>query len=104
MLYLVRTMPRAERDLESIFLYIRGETSPVAEDWFNGLVESIATLSELPLRNPKTPEDRSLRHLLYGDKPHIYRVIYSVDATKRRIDIVHVRHHARNAFQPVDLR
>ena len=97
--YLVRIMPRAERDLESIFTYIRAESSPAAEAWFNGLAESIGSLSEHPLRNPKTPEARDLRHLLYGTKPHVYRIIYSIDKPGQRVNILHVRHHSRDAFQ-----
>jgi len=93
-------MPRAERDLEAIFLYIRGQNSPPARKWFNGLVESIESLAEYPQRHPAIPEDPGLRHLLYGNKPHIYRIIYSIDVAAQRVDIVHVRHHARDAFKP----
>ena len=96
-------MTRAERDLESIFLYIRTESSPVAEEWFRGLARAISSLSEHPSRNPKTSEDRKLRQLLYGNKPHIYRVIYSIDRSSKHVDILHVRHRARNAFSPADI-
>jgi toxin ParE1/3/4 len=98
--YLVRTQPRAERDMEAIFLYIRGLTSPLATKWFNGLVESIEGLAEHPQRHPATPEDPGLRHLLHGNKPHIYRIIYSVDTASRQVNILHVRHHARESFNP----
>lgn len=99
MAYLVRTMPRAEHDLEAIFLYIRGENSPLARDWFNRLVQSIESLSEHPQRHPSIPEDRSLRHLLYGNKPHIYRIVYSIDLHARQVNVIHIRHHARKPFQ-----
>jgi toxin ParE1/3/4 len=79
MAYLVRTLPRAERDMEAIFEYIRGLTSPPAAKWFIGLVDAIEGLAQHPHRHPVTPEDPSLRHLLYGTKPHIYRIIYSID-------------------------
>jgi len=43
--------------------------------WFNGLENAIHTLETYPLRCPAAPEGkkakRSLRHLLYGKKPHI---------------------------------
>jgi toxin ParE1/3/4 len=97
-------MPRAERDLLSIFLYIGAESSPAAEDWFRGLVDAIASLAEHPLRNPKTPENRSLRHLLHGNKPHIYRVIYLIDPPRKRVDILHVRHSAQSAFTPPEVQ
>jgi toxin ParE1/3/4 len=79
MAYLVRTLPRAERDMEAIFEYIRGLTSPPAAKWFIGLVDAIEGLAEHPQRHPATPENPNLRHLLYGNKPHVYRIIYSVD-------------------------
>jgi toxin ParE1/3/4 len=104
MAYLVRTMPRAERDLAAIFGYIGGLNSPPAKRWLDGLVASIASLSEHPQRHPAIPENPSLRHLLYGNKPHIYRVIYSIDMTRQQVDIVHIRHHARDAFKPEKVR
>jgi len=100
MAYLVKTLPRAERDMEAIFHYIRGLTSPPARKWFNGLVDAIEGLAEHPQRYPATPEDPNLRHLLYGNKPHIYRIICSVDDAAQRVEIIHVRHHARNEFKP----
>lgn len=46
-----------------------------------------------------TPENSKLRHLLYGHKPHIYRVIYRVLEKRKEIVILHVRHGARNEFK-----
>lgn len=96
--YAVRTTPRAERDLEAIFEYIQATTSPAAQAWFAKLAEAIASLSTLPLRNPAPPEDPALRQLHFGSKPHIYRIIYTVDTTAQTVTILHVRHGARNAF------
>ena len=100
MAYLVRTMPRAERDLEAIFLYIQAESSAPASRWFEGLAEEIESLSEHPQRNPTIIEDPTLRHLLYGFKPHIYRIIYSIDPFRKIVNVIHVRHRARDAFKP----
>jgi mRNA-degrading endonuclease RelE of RelBE toxin-antitoxin system len=33
--------------------------------------------------------------LLYGHKPHIYRIIYRVVERHKRVDVVHIRHGAR---------
>jgi toxin ParE1/3/4 len=84
--------------MEAIFFFIRGLTSPPAAKWFSGLIESIEGLAEHPQRHPITPEYPDLRHLLYGNKPHIYRVIYSIDVSAQRVDVIHVHHHARDAF------
>ena len=100
MAYLVRTMPRAERDLEAIFEFIQAESSDLANRWFHNLIEAIQSLSEHPQRNPSTHEDLELRLMLFGNKPHIYRIIYSIDFSKKEVAILHVRHSARDAFRP----
>lgn len=93
--YAVKITARAEHDLEAIFQYVQADTSPAAEAWFTRFVDSIASLSKLPLRNPTPPEDPRLRQLLFGAKPHIYRIIYDVDTSTRTVTILHVRHGAR---------
>ena len=50
-----------------------------------------------------TPEDRDLRHLLYGNKPHIYRVIYRVLEKQKQVDVLHIRHGARQEFKTDEL-
>jgi len=103
MAYLVRTMPRAERDLEAIYQAIDAEHSDAAFRWFNRLENALLTLEENPARCPITREDARLRNLLYGKKPHIYRVIYRLDEKNDEVDILHIRYGARRAFEPSDL-
>ena len=45
-----------------------------------------------------TPEDNNLRHLLYGNKPHIYRVIFRISPESKAVEILHIRHGARREF------
>lgn len=97
--FLVKLLPRAERDLEAIYNYIDADSSAAAHRWFNGLADAMASLANSPERNPRTAENPELRHLLYGHKPHIYRIIYSVNRSTKQVSIVHVRHGARDAFQ-----
>jgi plasmid stabilization system protein ParE len=40
-----------------------------------------------------------VRHLLYGHRPHIYRVIYRVLEKQKEVDVLHVRHGARNELK-----
>jgi hypothetical protein len=56
-----------------------------------------------PDRCPATPEDKGLRHLLYGNGPYVYRVIYHVIERQKEVDILHIRHGARQEFKPADL-
>jgi toxin ParE1/3/4 len=86
---------RALRDLERIFVYIDAEHSPRAAAWFGELDAAILSLNQHPERGPATPEKKTLRHLLFGKKPHVYRIIYAVHERTRVVRIMHIRHGAR---------
>jgi toxin ParE1/3/4 len=103
MAYLVRIALRAERDLDAIYAAINAEHSDAALRWYNGLERALFTLEENPTRCAVARENAHLRHLLYGKKPHVYRVIYRV-LEERAVEILHVRHGARQAFKPGDLK
>jgi len=36
--------------------------------------------------------------MLFGNKPHIYRIVYSIDFSRKEAAILHVRHSARDSF------
>jgi toxin ParE1/3/4 len=71
-----------------------------ASTWLNGLHEALASLSESPQRCPVIREDLALRHLLYGNKPHIYRAIFRIREESAEVLIVTIRHGARDAYKP----
>ena len=95
MRYRVNVTTRAAQDLDTIYQFIQAEHSHQAAIWFNGLHEALQSLSSLPHRASRVREDSTLRHLLYGNKPNVYRVIYSVDDTLKTVTIVTIRHGAR---------
>jgi toxin ParE1/3/4 len=101
--YLVKVTIRAQRDLDEIYLAIKAEHSEAAHRWFNALERALLTLEESPARCPVTSEDVQLRHLLYGRNPNVYRVIYRLSEVRKDVDILHIRHGARQAFKPDDL-
>lgn len=101
--YLVNFTTRAERDLAIVFNDIHAEDSEAARRWYDGLKKSILTLEKLPNRCPVTRENPKLRHLLYGHKPHVYRVIYCVLENVKRVEVLHIRHGARRRFKPSDI-
>jgi plasmid stabilization system protein ParE len=86
---------RAERDFARLYETIDAERSGAALEWYRGLREAILSLSEHPKRCPRAPEDSRLRHLLYGNQPHVYRVIYRIHEKQRRVDVLHIRHGKR---------
>jgi plasmid stabilization system protein ParE len=104
MTYLVEFSIRALHDLEVLYFEKNGADSRSAEQWLNGLQGAIDGLASLPHRCLPAPEGqgakRELRHLLYGKKPHIYRVIYEMDESRRMVNVFHIRH---GAMQPLRL-
>ncbi len=76
------------------------EESVQAREWFLGLERRILGLARYPARAPTIPEDDALRHLLYGRKRNVYRIIYAVDESRRIVTVLHIRHGAQGAFNP----
>jgi plasmid stabilization system protein ParE len=103
MAYRVDITPRAERDLALLFVEINAEHSGAALEWYRGLKEAILSLEDRPNRCPATRENRALRHLLYGNKPQVYRIIYRVLETQKHVQVLHIRHGARRAFKASDV-
>ena len=90
---------RAHRDLAAIYEYIHAGSSLHAFRWFNGLEDAILSLENHPERGSVTRENPRLRHLLYGNKPHLYRIIYSVKKRSELVTVIHIRHGARRDFR-----
>jgi plasmid stabilization system protein ParE len=96
--YRVHLTERATRDLRRIFQIINAEDVAQARAWFNGLERTVLSLDRHPARGAFTPEDNTIRHLLYGRRRHRYRIIYSIDEAERVVTVLHIRHGARDAF------
>jgi toxin ParE1/3/4 len=103
MAYLINITARAKRDLDSLFEEIHAYDSEAALKWYRGLYAAILTLERLPNRCPATRENSQLRHLLYGQKPHIYRVIYRILEKQKQVEVLHIRHGARREFVAPEL-
>ncbi|MFZ1889184.1 MAG: type II toxin-antitoxin system RelE/ParE family toxin [Candidatus Binataceae bacterium] len=102
MAYLVELTRRAERDLDYLYQRISADESVDAADWINGLEEAIYTLERMPSRCPVAPESkttrRRLRHLLYGAKRDVYRIIFEINQARKLVRILTVRHAAMDEF------
>ena len=103
MAYLVNVTSRAERDLAELYARINAESSDAALRWYRGLKNNILNLEEHPNRCPVMRTKGKLRHLLYGRKPHIYRVIYRVLEKQKQVGVLHIRHGARRKPVSSDL-
>jgi toxin ParE1/3/4 len=103
MAYLVNITSRAERDLADLYGEINAEHSDAALEWYRDLKEAILSLEEQPNRCPVTRKSDKLRHLLYGHKPYIYRVIFRVLEKQKHVEVLHIRHGARRKLKASDL-
>jgi toxin ParE1/3/4 len=103
MAYLVNITSRAERDLAQLYSQINAENSSAALKWYLSLKKAILGLEKHPNRCPAIRTKDKLRHLLYGHKPHIYRVIYRVVEKQKRVEVLHIRHGARRKPKASDL-
>jgi plasmid stabilization system protein ParE len=95
MTYRVELTDRARRDLQHLYQAINAADSERARVWFNGLEAAVLSLDEHPARCPVTPENPTLRHLLYGRKGRVWRVIYAIDEPRRVVTVLHIRHGSR---------
>lgn len=102
MAYAVELTLRAERDLIDIYERISAGDSVAAARWFNGLEAAIGALERFPRRCPLAPEagkaQPRLRHMLYGSKGDVYRVIYDIDERRKLVRVRTVRHVAMDEF------
>ena len=98
MAYRVELAERAVRDLRLIFLAIHADESLAAEKWFIEMERAIDSLRDSPNRCPVAPESgrrQTIRHLLYGRRPHVYRILFRVVPKDRTVFVLHIRHAAR---------
>jgi toxin ParE1/3/4 len=93
--YSVSFTRRAARDLDHLYGYIHAEDSAGAERWFLRLEKLILSLASAPRMGPATPENPSHRQLIYGNKPHLYRIIYTVNDVSKNIVILQIRYGRR---------
>jgi toxin ParE1/3/4 len=101
--YRVDLTERAIRDLAYLYEIKNAAESLAAARWYNGLERAVFTLETHPRPCPLAPESkktaRPLRHLLYGKSPHVYRVIYEIDEVRKLVQVLTIRHGAK---EPAD--
>jgi toxin ParE1/3/4 len=97
MQYHVRLTERASTDLEGTYDFIEAGAVEAAFSWFNELSEAIYSLEKLPERGSTVPKNKKLHQSLFGVRPDIYRIIYTVEKRSRVVSILHIRHGARAA-------
>jgi plasmid stabilization system protein ParE len=70
--------------------------------WFQGLVNAVESLANFPERCSLAPENSEfsfeVRHLLYGRKPHVYRVVFTIQ--EEVVYVIHIWHGRRKPAAP----
>jgi plasmid stabilization system protein ParE len=98
MAFRVETSAQAESDANSILEWLLSEhAGETGIRWFLALDDAIASLARFPERCPLAPEAGrfpfEVRQLLYGRKPHMYRILFTIDG--ETVKILHIRHGRR---------
>jgi plasmid stabilization system protein ParE len=94
----VKQAEQADYDLDVILEWLLAqEAGDAGLRWFRKLKESIDSLAEMPERCMLAPENAEfpfeVRQLLYGHKPHQYRVLFTIEA--ETVVVLHIRHGRR---------
>ena len=89
MAYAVEFGLRAQRDLGDLYGQINAEYSDAALKWYKDFWNAILSLEREPNRG--SIFQKRLRQLLYGHRPHVYRVIYRVLEKQKQVEILHIR-------------
>lgn len=94
----VKLAARAEADIDSALASLMKYSPRSAANWHAKLLAQIETLEKDPNRCALAEEANrlglELRELLFGKKPHVYRILFVVDDTT--VQVLHVRHAARD--------
>jgi len=107
MTYQVKLTTYAKSEIESIYLWQKKYDRNYADSWFRGLMNTIATLQEKPLRCAFARENddfmEEIRQLIYGKGSNRYRIIFVIEGNL--VHILSIRHGNKSNldFNPLDL-
>ena len=104
MAFRVELTARAECDIDSALESLTRFSPVSAARWYAGFLKRIVTLEESPAQFAHAAEADQLgiplREMLYGKRPHVYRILFvMVDDIVR---VLHVRHSARDTLKSED--
>jgi toxin ParE1/3/4 len=103
MTYRIVVTARARADAIEAFRWIAERSPDAAARWYAGVQKALAKLSKLPELNPVAEEESeqvgiTLRQMLYGRRPNVYRILYSVEGDT--VNLHYVRHSAQGPIEP----
>jgi plasmid stabilization system protein ParE len=101
MTFRVEVSAQAESDAELILEWLMSQhAGETGLRWFFALEAAIGSLATFPERCPLAPESVrfpfEVRQLLYGDRPHIYRILFTIAGDT--VNVLHIRDARRKAL------
>ena len=98
MAFRVELSAAAERDADGILEWLANQHSGRAGvNWYLALEDAIASLAEMPNRCSLAPENSrvrfEMRQLLYGRRPHVYRIMFTIRG--ETVHVLRIRHARR---------
>lgn len=83
MAYRVDISLPALADAEDAYLWIKYHSPETAGDWYEGLLQTVFSLEEFPLRCPLARESadagQQVRQLLYGKRGRTFRILFGIE-------------------------
>jgi plasmid stabilization system protein ParE len=99
----VELSEQAQGDIAAIYDWLESQLAGDAGTrWFVALGAAIESLNSFPFRCPLAPENPDspveVRQLVYGHKPHLYRILFSIQGST--VHVLHIRHGRRRPVRP----
>lgn len=97
MTFQVRFTQTAKVEIDTAYSYLRAQNSVYADNWFRDLMDTVASLQEMPLRCGLAPENdtftQEIHQLIYGKSRNKYRILFTL--RENTVFILHVRHSSQ---------
>jgi plasmid stabilization system protein ParE len=97
MAYRVSLTNRVLRELDEIHSEINVVGSAGAARWFARMEDTIQLLASSPRMGKPAREVPGVREIIYGKKPHLYRILYEVDESTKSVDVLSIWHGRRKS-------
>ncbi|NEO57255.1 MAG: type II toxin-antitoxin system RelE/ParE family toxin [Okeania sp. SIO3B5] len=105
MKYQIEISSVAEAEADTAFQWLCQVASiETARHWYQELLKTIESLSEMPKRCPLARENdyfsQEIRQLIYGRGRNSYRIIFTIVESQEvsRVRIIHIRHAAQQTI------
>ncbi len=97
MAYRVSLTERVLRELDVIHSEINVVDSSGAARWFSRMEDAIQLLAASPRMGKPVRKASGVREIIYGKKPHLYRILYEIDESTKSVDVLSVWHGRRKS-------